>query len=546
MKKLSLIALLALFSGAAAAQQSPGLEPKAPNQNLPAFRESVEVHVMDLDVVVTDSHGNPVPDLNKEDFTVRIDNKPVPLDYFTRVQEGTIHAPDLNTASPDRVLAEYHKGPDAYVPRHFLIYFDLGQLSLGGRKRGLEALRDLITRMGPNDSGRIVSFDRRPRTLSEWTTSKEDLLASLDKIESAGVAQSRLITEMQTLRDIDTTVSRRSRAFLAHSYGEQERAEVVKLLKDMNSELSTLTALDGKKSFLFVTGGFDIQPGSTMVQYAVGQFSLSQFDVQSVAPDLQSVVRRANASDITFYTVDARGLTAEGTTASADDPLLVRPSVAFFARTSTQAPLLELATQTGGLALLNSNDFARGISQVYQDTSTYYSIGVTLSKVPGSGYRNVKVEVARPGLTVRTRHGYAPRSAGERATDVAQAALRSNVEYRAIPVTMMVAPARKAKKYFELPIKLNIPASSLTFVPDGETAKAVADVYIAVSDDKGNMSDVGHEQAVFTMPKDAPAEAELAYTAALTIRKGNARVAINIQDRESGKMGTAKADVRVE
>ena len=68
------------------------------------------VPVMDLDVVVTDSRGRPVPDLTRQEFSVKVDGKPVPIDYFARIEEGAIHAPDLASASPERVLAEYRKG----------------------------------------------------------------------------------------------------------------------------------------------------------------------------------------------------------------------------------------------------------------------------------------------------------------------------------------------------------------------------------------------------------------------------------------------------
>jgi VWFA-related protein len=544
MKKTIFGVLLVAFPALAAAQAPDAQSPQA--QTLPSFRETVEVRVMDLDVSVTDSKGRTVPDLKKEDFAVKVDGKPVPIDYFTRVEEGTIHAPDLATASPELVLAEYRKGPDAYVPRHFLIYFDLGHLSPGGRKRGLEALRDLVTRLGPGDSARVVSFDRRTRPLAGWTTSKETLLAALDRIESAGVAQSRLMTEMQTLRDIDSMSRGSSRASLARNYAEQERVEVQKMLADMNTELSTLTALNGKKAFLLVTGGFDMQPGSAMIQYATRTFSLAQFDVRSMSPEIDAIVKKANSSDVTFYTVDARGLSPEGVSASQDDPLLSRPGVSFFARQDSQAGLVELAQQTGGLALLNANDLQRGITRVYEDSSTYYSIGVNVSQLPGSGYRNVKVEVSRPGATVRARRGFATRSPAERARDITLAVLRSNVEYKAIPVTMFVAPATKAKKNYKLPIKLSMPASSLTFLPQGDSSRATADVYIAVIDDNGNMSDVGREEVIFTTPKGASADALVNYTVSLEMRKGNARVVVNVRDRESAKMGSAKADVRVE
>jgi hypothetical protein len=74
----------------------------AAQEKPPTFTEKVEVRVMDLDVVVTDKEGRPVPDLKREDFTVLLGGKPVAVDYFARVAEGTIHAPDLATASSRR------------------------------------------------------------------------------------------------------------------------------------------------------------------------------------------------------------------------------------------------------------------------------------------------------------------------------------------------------------------------------------------------------------------------------------------------------------
>src|SRR5260221_7268222 len=134
-----LTVFLAVLTAVAAAQ----------DQGLPAFREAVEVRVMDLDVVVTDSRGRPVPDLARQDFSVKVDGQPVAIDYFARVEEGAVHAPDLASAPPERVLAEYRKGQDAYDPRHFLIYVDTGPLARSNLIRALEARKDLIARLGP-------------------------------------------------------------------------------------------------------------------------------------------------------------------------------------------------------------------------------------------------------------------------------------------------------------------------------------------------------------------------------------------------------------
>ena len=168
-------------------------------QTGPGFHEEVEVRVMDLDVVVTDKAGRPVPDLKREDFTVKVGGKMVSIDYFARVEEGAIHAPDLATASPDQILTAYRREDEAYVPRHFLIYVDLGHLEPGGRRRGAEALRDLVTRLGPSDRGRVVVFDRRTKPVTDWTSSKEELLSAIAKAEKLGTGMSRLIMEQQTM-----------------------------------------------------------------------------------------------------------------------------------------------------------------------------------------------------------------------------------------------------------------------------------------------------------------------------------------------------------
>jgi VWFA-related protein len=511
----------------------------------PSFTEEVEVRVMDLDVVVTDKAGRPVPDLSRGDFTVRIGGKPVPIDYFARVDQGTIHAPDLATASPDQVLAAYRRGDEAFVPRHFLMYVDIGHLALDARKRGLEALRDLVTRMGPTDVGRVLMFDRRSKELTEWTSNKEQLFAALAKIEKAGVGMSRLLTERQTLRDIDSTRSRSSRAFLARQYAEQERAEVRDMLGDVGSELATLAPLAGKKAFLFVSGGFEFQPGYAMATYALGQPSLLAIDVRNVGPELEALARRANASEITFYTVDARGLEAEGVSASNDDPLMARPGVSFLARQDSQEGMMLLARETGGLALLNSNDLRQGLSRIYQDASAYYSIGVTLSKLPAASYQDVRVEVDRAGVVVRTRRGYAARTESDRARDRVQATLKTNLSYAGIPMTLRTAPATRQGGKFTVPISVTLPASALTFVPEGAERRATADVAIGVMDDAGRMSDVSQQEATFTLPDGKDAE-PLVYTATLQTRKGNQRIVVNLRDRASGKMGTAKADVRIE
>jgi hypothetical protein len=357
---------------------------------------------------------------------------------------------------------------------------------------------------------------------------------------------SRLLTEQQTLREIDSTGRRSSREFIARQYAEQERAEVRDLLEDLDSELATLAPLVGKKAFIFLSGGFEFQPGYAMASYALGQSNFLALEARNFSRELDQIVRRANAAEITFYTVDARGLEGEGGSASNDDPLLNRPGVSFLAREDSQQGLVTLARETGGLALLNSNDFGKGLARVYQDTSVYYSIGVTLSKLP-AGYQQVRVDVNRPGTIIRTRRGYAARTEAERARDRVQATLKTNLTYTGVPLTLRAAAPTKKGSRYSLPIQVTMPASALTFVPDGSARRASAEVYIGAIDDAGRMSDIAREETTFTLSEGQdPTATPVVYSAILQTRKGNHRIVVNIRDKATGRMGTAKADIRVE
>jgi VWFA-related protein len=541
MRKFLATSLLAAASSGVYGQEAP--PPPA------VYSERVEVRVLDLDVDVTDSKGQPVGDLKREDFVVKIGGKAMPIDYFARVDDGTIHSPDLATASPDQVLAAYTKGGEATVPRNFLIYIDLGFISPGVRNRSINAISEFVTRLGPNDATRIVLFDRSPKVLQDWTTSKESAMSVLAKIEREHPGMSRLQTERQTIALIDSTPRRRRGAYV-EQYAQQIGMEIQTMLTSMESELVTLTPLNGKKAFLFVSGGFEYQPGFVMSQYASGTVaapSLSFVNVRQISERVGSVVQNANSDEITFYTVDATGLTGEGIQAASDDPLSNRPSVSFQARQDRQSGLQELAYDTGGLALLNTNDFQRGLTRVYEAVSTYYTVGVNISGLPVGKYEKVEVSVTRPDVKVLARRGFQARPESAIVEQRARATMETDLSYTAIPAKIETAPPTPDKKLFTLPITVTMPASALTFVPNGDKATARAAFYIGSIDDKGRMSDIGTQETTFEVPADKTgSDSALSYSARLQTKKGNYRIVVNVRDVATGKMGTARANVRIE
>jgi VWFA-related protein len=548
------IAFASILCAATAFSQQP------PAPAVPTFSESVEVRVLNLDVDVTDSKGNPVTDLKREDFTLKIAGKPVPIDYFSTVNDGTIHAPDVSTAPPEQVLDIYKKGEEAYVPRNFLFYVDLGYMPPGLRNYSLNAIRDLANRLGPNDGMRVVVFDRSPSVLVDWTTSKEVVLTALTDLERQGVGMSRLQMQTQTIEQIDQFPTGRrgvsSRLQLARQYGSEVGAEIQTLMSSIQSELVTLTPLNGKKAFLYLSGGFEYQPGWIMAQYAGGSITstgLVNLNIRDIPTRLAAMIQKANADQITFYTVDATGLEPAGTPASGGSPttnviaIEQRPSLTFQARQDRQAGMMQMAVDTGGVALMNTNDFKGGLARIYQQVSTYYTLGVTLSKLGITGYQKVDVSVNRPGMTVRARKGFEPLSEAQRVENRARATLETDLSYNGIPARIEAAPATPDKKYFTLPITVLVPARSLTFIPEGDKETARAEFYVGSVDEKGNTSDLTRQEMTFQLPAgQTKGDAVVRYAAQLQTKKGNYRIVVNVRDVASGKIGTARTNVHIE
>ncbi len=160
---------------------------------------------------------------------------PSPIDYFSRVDQGTIHAPDLATASPDQVLTAYKRGEDAYIPRNFLIYVDLGFLQPGRPQqepRG-DPRPDHAHGAGRRRARRRLRPARR-RSLADWTSSKEAIFSALARIEHEGVGMSRLRAEQQTVELIDSSprAAAAARVQLADSYAQEVGAEIQTMLDE--------------------------------------------------------------------------------------------------------------------------------------------------------------------------------------------------------------------------------------------------------------------------------------------------------------------------
>lgn len=533
---------VSLFLGASLLAAAPPPPPASPA----GVRAAVEVTAMDLDVVAT-KDGRPVNDLAREEFVVRIDGKPVPIDFFARIEAGAVHGPDLATASPDLVLdALKADDGETYVPRQFLVYFDDDRLLPQERLPVIEGLRDFVTRLSPSDRASIVSYTGSTRVLVPFTNSKEELLDGLSRLQKASPAGlSWEAQNRQTIQELRTTRSSSMRSSILRSWSDQAAVREQAALGELARSVSALAARSGKRTLLLVTNGYEWYPGQTLTQ-AYGPSGLAQFD-RNIGEDLGKVLARANSSGITIQVFDAKGLASD-----VDASQSVSPAVTpFYKAQNFRNSMAALAGDTGGSLVENRNVFQADLDRVYREASSYYSVGVTLAGVPGTGPRKVEVRTTRPGVTVRARTGFEAKTADEAAVDRVEMALQNPGASGDFAATLRIGELEKKGGIGRrtAPWNVSVPMSELTFREEAGFMKAVVEVTLSAVEDTGARSSIKPEKSTLSIPvaewEKVRGQAYV-HSGQLKAGKGNMRFVAAVRDVASGRMALASTDLRVE
>ncbi len=545
--------VLALLAGLPPLAAAP---PESDPVLVQGVRAAVQVTAMDLDVVAT-KDGRPVDDLTREEFRVTVDGRELPLDYFTRVTAGTLHGPDLATASPDLVLETLaNDAGERYVARQFLVFFDDAHLLVRDRPRVVEALRDLVTRLSPSDRMALVVYDSSPGVLVPFTAEKEALLSGLARLEKkapSGQAWETQFRQQQNALRVPCQYAAFSVRYRnacdagLRSWSEQVEARELGSLRELRRAVAALSARSGKRVFLYVSRGLELRPGQSLVD-ALGPAPLAQYDF-SVLDEFRQVVDEANRSGVTVHALDARGLAVETADASQRSPTLLDP---FLSNQSRREGLAGLAQETGGLLLENRNDFTTSVDRVYREASNYYSIGVTLAAVdPKKPVVPVKVTTTREGVAVRARLSWGAKSAEEAGRDRMEMALVTPGASGDFPVAVEVAPSRKGGGLGRriTPFTVRLPISALTFVEKDGVRTATLAVSLAAVDDAGAKSEVTTARVPVEVPLARWEEAlksEFTYRGEMKTRTGNLRFVAGVRDVASDRIGIGSAPVRIE
>jgi VWFA-related protein len=414
---LVVLALFPLPRAASLAQES---------QSIPAFPAHAEA--ITVDVVVLDNEGRPVRGLGKEDFTLLEDGRPQTIVGF-QVRELTTPAKEFRQevgVNDERVAA--NQGSSERRGRTFAFLLD----DIGTRPLPMEDVKKSIARWlrekadardevtlatvsgdvwwsdridrGRADLETVLSRARgkklpehRKDWISDWEAYRivvyEDATgaaAASAGPAAGGAGGPTLFAQVPAGRILDRVVGRielspaQVRMMAMERYNDLNRR--VRTVLGATERLSRgLAGGRGRKSILLFSEGFLYDPNE-----------------RSVFDRAIDASQRANT---VVYFIDAKGLVGDYSFgADQKSQVNAAPSVEenVYETTGTE----QVAENTGGMSVRNTNDLFGGLAKVGEESSTYYLLGYQPEKAPDGKWHRLEVKVTRPGVTVRSRRGY--------------------------------------------------------------------------------------------------------------------------------------------
>jgi VWFA-related protein len=402
-RRFRLAALVVFLAGSVL---SAGQTPQSTLPQTPTFK--VQVDYVDVDVLVTDRDGRFVSDLTREDFEIFEDRRPQAIANFTVVNIPVERA-DRPLYSPEPFEPDVESNETPFEGRLYVMILDDVHIDATRTANVRRGAREFIERyLGANDMMAIVQTGGRTEAAQEFTSNRRLLLASVDKfmgqkLESATLARS---ADYYRQAGVGFEPSR-----VLDPY-EQERAykarQTLGLLQNVAEWYSGVRGR--RKTILFVSEGIDYNISDIIRQYDSPSNSAS-----GIYDDIRQTIAATARSNVSIYGIDPRGLStlADETIGVTSLPDQANPALGIGSAALrneimwAQDSLRALSDETGGFAVVNTNQFANAFDRIVTDNSTYYVLAYYPASERRDGkFHRIEVRTKRPGLTVRARRGY--------------------------------------------------------------------------------------------------------------------------------------------
>ncbi|MFZ3342743.1 MAG: VWA domain-containing protein [Terriglobales bacterium] len=509
-----------------------------------------ESNLVLVNVTVRDKSGSFVRGLRPSDFTILEDGKPQKVVSFDvenidavanqNVAQALPGAPLSGSAahaiSPPVAVANANATDQFKDRRLIVLFFDLSAMEPDEIDRAITSAEHYVdTQMAPADLVSIVSLGSS-LVVNQDFTSDHDLLKK--QLQAFGTGTGQGFEEGTTGTTEGTPDT--GQPFTADDT-EYNIFNTDRRLEALRSVAEQLSHVQQKKSLIYFSSGMD----------------RTGIENQS---ELRAAINAAVRSNLAIYTMDLRGLQAIVAGGEAQNASMRGTSVysgqstinALNSNFTTQETLVTLASDTGGKAFLDSNDFTQIFKGVQQDTSTYYLLGYHSTNLARDGkYRRIVVKVKAAGTKIDYRRGYyAPADFRHSTKDDKELELEeelaSELPTTDLPLYLSAAYFRLEANKFYIPISLVVPGSQIPFTRNSDRDKATLDVIGMVMDSERHPVTRIRDTVKLAVNTSAEVRKKnVQYDTGVSLPPGKYYVKFVARENQTGRMGSFEADLSV-
>ena len=463
-------------------------EPTAPPT--PVVLKST-TRLVQVSVIAQDGKGQPVTDLKKEDFRIKVNGKDQPIKIFSMDSSGAL--PQGETKLPPNVFTNRMEVKPGQQSSVTIILLDTLNTKWADQVFAKAQVIRYLRTLQPSDHIGLYTLGNALRVLHDYTADSAELLARLEALKGK---------ELPDMSSKEPTDAMHGDALLldalqrgAGGASPAERSfyttiRVIGTLKAIEFIANHLAKTPGRKNLIWVSGGFPLEIGFD----SAAAWRNPQIDQRTFSDEVSETVRAVNEANMAIYPVDARGLMVD----PRYDPSRQGPTNV---RAMTKAPggmvgvknqetMNELASRTGGHAYYNSNDLEKAIHSAVEDSRVTYMLGFYPVEESFDGkFHKIEVQmVERKGVHLRYRKGFfdlpeLPQDEKARKTELADAAW-SPLDASGIGIAAKIVPSKT--KPGSLEIILAIDSSQVSLERQAENWVGRLDVLFIQRDNAGN------------------------------------------------------------
>jgi len=519
--------------------------PALPAQEQTDYVFHAESDLVLVNVTVRDKNGKFVEGLKPSNFTILEDNKPQKIVSFDVENVDSMPAVDVAQAKPLAGAAtEQTSAPASPTDlasqfkdrRLIVLFFDLSAMEPDEIDHAVTSAEHYLdAQMLPADLVSIISLGSSLLVNQDFTTDRALLKKQLDAFSTGSGQGFEEGTTGTTEGTPDT-----GQPFTADDT-EYNIFNTDRRLEALRSVAEKLAYVQQKKSLIYFSSGMD----------------RTGIENQS---ELRAAVNAAVRSNLAIYTMDMRGLQALVAGGEAQNASLRGVSAysgqatlnALNSNFTTQETLVTLASDTGGRAFLDSNDFSKIFTGVQQDTSTYYLLGYHSTNSARNGrYRHIVVKSNTPGVKIDYRRGYyAPADYQHSTKDDKERQLEeelaSDLPATDFPLYLGVSYFRLEGNKFFVPISLVVPGSQIPFARSSDRDKATLDVIGMVLDDEHHPLNRIRDTVKLAVNTSTEVQKKnVQYDTGMSLLSGKYHLKFVVRENQTGRMGSFETDIEV-